>query len=59
MNDPVSTDATLAGTPVAKARAPSLIAEALRALAERNRAMGLTLKKGNSYVDSIAPIGHN
>jgi hypothetical protein len=38
---PLSTDATPAGTPAPKTRAPSLIAEALRALAERNRALGL------------------
>jgi hypothetical protein len=37
---PPPNDAKIASTPVPKTRAPSLIAEALRALAERNRAMG-------------------
>jgi hypothetical protein len=40
------TDTKPAGTPVPKTRAHSLIAEALHALAERNRAMGLTPRTG-------------
>jgi hypothetical protein len=41
---PLSTDARPVGMPAPKPRAPSLIAEALRALAERNRALGLTVQ---------------
>jgi hypothetical protein len=40
----LSTDARPVGTPAPKPRAPSLIAEALRTLAERNRGLGLTVQ---------------
>jgi hypothetical protein len=43
---PLPTDAKPAGMPVPKTLAPSLIAEALRALAERNRGLGLTPRTG-------------
>jgi hypothetical protein len=46
MSLPLPTDTRPAGTPVPKTRAHSLIAEALRALAERNRAMGLSVQRG-------------
>jgi hypothetical protein len=46
MTLPLPTDANPTGTPVPKVRAPSLIAEALRALAERNRTLGLTPRTG-------------
>jgi hypothetical protein len=45
---PPPTDPKPAGAPVPKTRAPSLIAEALRALAERNRAMGLSVQGASS-----------
>jgi hypothetical protein len=41
---PLPGDAKPVGTPATKPRAPSLIAEALRALAERNLALGLTVQ---------------
>jgi hypothetical protein len=44
---PLPTDAKPASAPVPKTWAHSLIAEALRALAERNRAIGLSAGGGS------------
>ena len=58
---PLPTEAKPAGMPVPKARAPSLIAEVLRALAERNRAMGLGVgqKRGSVLVPIAGTVAES